>query len=934
MATEHTMQHDSHSFMSSDARQQMLRHQPKTGLWMVVATLLYALIFVLVLIFKPGDEQQFKAFSNVAQLIPPLFAAACSLNYAVRLQQNSFRRAGWLVIGTGCFFWGMGQGIFTVYDLRAITSFPSWADFFFVLAYPFFVAGVSLLFGSIRVTGRTRLLVDSAIAASSLGVISWHFLVGELWNQAQVSTGAKILTAFYPLGDVVILFSALVLLLGSAGEKQLRLPHTLLAGGVALVALTDSVWNYYTLKGIYQTGSWIDPGWAFGFLLISYAPMITSWQGEAKKEAPTTETATPGAFPDSTSREAKETVYASTTLTRILMPYIAAIVAWSIVVSSDYRQDSFVSTATFISGFWLLFLAVVRQIVTLFENQHLTLELRSFNTNLEGIVALRTQQLSSLYELTKAVNNTLEADETFTNALDHTLQALRADAVVVRLLEETPAPLEDDATDPPFRWQRGLDEHPGAVDFLGNLPIDNTVQVIALPDGMGSDVGANYLVAPLIWRDQLQGSIGVVRWKSAFSSGDAEMLENIGIEVAAAHRNAQVHAIAVENADRDAVTGLYNHRAIHGRLDVELERAQRMNRHMSIIMMDLNNFKLFNDNYGHPVGDQVLKNVAAALHSASRRFDILGRYGGDEFIAILPETDLPLAMVVAQRWRDRMMLEGFDSVGDERVIPVTLSFGIATYPDDSDSRHELISIADANLYSAKISERGIVSSGDIQRQHRQVRAESSFDVLDALVTAVDNKDLYTRRHSEDVTEFALWIVEELQLSEETMRTVRLAGLLHDVGKIGVPEAILRKPGRLTNDEFEVMKQHPQFGAHIVAGVPDMQKIVDGVRYHHERWDGKGYPEGLAGAAIPFLGRLLAVADAYSAMTTDRPYRKSLPWEDSLKEIETNIGTQFDPAMAAAFLRSVHKRRPATDARRGPHLRLVENGGTVKDEEEE
>jgi HD-GYP domain-containing protein (c-di-GMP phosphodiesterase class II) len=150
--------------------------------------------------------------------------------------------------------------------------------------------------------------------------------------------------------------------------------------------------------------------------------------------------------------------------------------------------------------------------------------------------------------------------------------------------------------------------------------------------------------------------------------------------------------------------------------------------------------------------------------------------------------------------------------------------------------------------------------------------------------------------------------EELGLSEETMRIVSMAGLLHDVGKIGVPESILRKPGRLTADEFNIMKQHPQFGSFIVGGVPGLDPILEGVRSHHERWDGKGYPDGLAAEAIPFMGRLLAVADACSAMITDRPYRKGLAWEDAMEEIRSNISTQFDPAMANAFLRAAHKRR--------------------------
>ncbi|MDQ3815352.1 MAG: HD domain-containing protein, partial [Armatimonadota bacterium] len=268
------------------------------------------------------------------------------------------------------------------------------------------------------------------------------------------------------------------------------------------------------------------------------------------------------------------------------------------------------------------------------------------------------------------------------------------------------------------------------------------------------------------------------------------------------------------------------------------------------------------------------------------------------------------AMTVAVRLRERMDQEGFSHAGDERTIPVTLSFGIASFPDDATNRHELLTISDANLYAAKLSDEGIRATTDMQRAQRELRTtEGSFDVLDAMVTAVDNKDRYTRRHSEDVTEYALWIAEELRLSEETMRIIRVGGLLHDVGKIGVPEDILRKPGKLTDEEYEVLKRHTQLGELIVAAVPGMENIIDAVRSHHERWDGQGYPDGLADADIPFLGRLLAVADAFSAMTTTRAYRKGLELVAALDEIASNIGTQFDPTMAVAFLRAAQKQWP-------------------------
>ena len=251
--------------------------------------------------------------------------------------------------------------------------------------------------------------------------------------------------------------------------------------------------------------------------------------------------------------------------------------------------------------------------------------------------------------------------------------------------------------------------------------------------------------------------------------------------------------------------------------------------------------------------------------------------------------------------------EGFPEAGSDRIIPYSLSIGIACYPDEAKSRNELVYTADQDMYREKKLAHG---ANPVRKTARKPGSNSgeSFDLLDSMVSAVDNKDYYTRAHSEEVTEYALWIAQELGLSEEAMKTIRNAGLLHDVGKIGIPDEILRKPGLLSDEEYDVMKQHPVVGAMIVSSIPGMADIIPGVRHHHERWDGKGYPDGLAGETIPLLARLLAVADTFSAMTTDRPYRKGMNWEVAISKIRQGTNTQFDASCVSAFTRAIDKRR--------------------------
>jgi diguanylate cyclase (GGDEF)-like protein len=394
----------------------------------------------------------------------------------------------------------------------------------------------------------------------------------------------------------------------------------------------------------------------------------------------------------------------------------------------------------------------------------------------------------------------------------------------------------------------------------------------------------------------------------------ASNLKRLGILPAVANQfavsleNALLYHEAQDRADHDAMTGLYHHRAILNRLTEEIVRANRSATPFAVMMIDLDRFKLYNETYGHQVGDRIILQAANSLRRSLRSSDILGRYGGDEFLALLPDTDPAEALLAAQTLVETIAAEEFRPQESAERMPLTLSVGVAMFPNDGSTALDLIARSEEALQDAKHN------GGN--RQELAERPESDvpngravdlrgFGILESLVTAVDHKDRYTKFHSEEVATYAQLLAEALDLPPQRCALFFDAGLLHDVGKVGVPDAVLRKPGRLSKEEFDAMKQHVVLSEALVRYLlpadtdPD---VIDAVRYHHERWDGKGYPYGLAGEDVPLAGRILIVADATSAMHMDRPYRKGLTPTQIVGELRRGAGTQFDPALVEPFVK--------------------------------
>jgi len=364
-------------------------------------------------------------------------------------------------------------------------------------------------------------------------------------------------------------------------------------------------------------------------------------------------------------------------------------------------------------------------------------------------------------------------------------------------------------------------------------------------------------------------------------------------------------------ATTDPITGLLNHRYGDVALDEALKHARSQGSPLSVLIGDMDDFKLFNDTFGHPLGDEVLRLVAGVFRRMSGDSGIASRFGGDEFLVILPGADRAAASAFADRLSAAVGEIEFQ-VGDGNRVPIGLSLGVASFPEDSESKDRLLVLADAAMYEAK-------RLGEVDHQRPCVmdaggmRIESVFGALDSLVQAIQYRDHYTKTHSDLVSEYAAKLALRVGFSEEATRALRIAGILHDVGKLVVPDEILKKPGPLTAEEYEVIQRHPLVGEALIRETPFLEDVIQAVGCHHENYDGGGYPRGLCGDEIPLLGRALAIADAYSAMSLDRPYRKALSVDEIIAELEAGVGTRFDPRLVEVFVEMLQAERRAQAA---------------------
>jgi diguanylate cyclase (GGDEF)-like protein len=411
------------------------------------------------------------------------------------------------------------------------------------------------------------------------------------------------------------------------------------------------------------------------------------------------------------------------------------------------------------------------------------------------------------------------------------------------------------------------------------------------------------LYLPLVNKGEVIGVLLVGSVKpAAYNPEQSILLEHLAAQIAAPIENSRLFTKSEEIARIDGITELFNRRHFDERMREEIDRHSRYGDILSILLIDLDNFKKYNDTYGHLAGDRLLVQAAAMIKSSIRSSDQAFRYGGDEFAVILPHSSTMDSFSVAERMREKIA-----EAMSARQLDISVSIGVASWPGDGATLDDLCNAADMALYYAKRTGQNrtsIASRTLFSLNEPSVNINSDAEVLStiyALAATLEARDKYTYGHSRRVSRYAVTVAEQLNLRPEQVALVSAAALLHDIGKVGIPDNVLNKEGKLLDEEWELLKQHPRLSATIVGHVPSLSACLAAVKHHHERWDGAGYPSGLKGDAIPIEARILCVTDAFEAMISERPYRSALTFKQAIVELENCSGSQFDPAIVRVFI---------------------------------
>jgi diguanylate cyclase (GGDEF)-like protein len=426
------------------------------------------------------------------------------------------------------------------------------------------------------------------------------------------------------------------------------------------------------------------------------------------------------------------------------------------------------------------------------------------------------------------------------------------------------------------------------------------------------------LGVPCIHKGKTLGAIIIAdrEEEGPYRQEEEDLLLSLAFQVSMVIERNRLFEKAKHLSVTDSLTGLFNHRQFHYLLEKEIERSERYKHQVSIIFMDIDFFKGINDIYGHQAGDSFLKILGIIIKEMIRAVDIPARYGGEEFGIILPETSGKGAFQLAESIRERINEYEFLTPNNQ-MVKISVSIGVATYPENASQKDTLLGAADRALYSAKALGRNNVQRYQEALEYevnkhidhlKNVFENPTLKTIGNLAALVDQKSIHYSHHSKEVTKYALLMAEALNLNSEMRECLRIASLLHDLGLVGVPDYILNKPGPLDPEEKAIIHKHPKAIQALFTPNPQLMEAIPIIVAHHERFNGTGYPSGLKGPEIPLLSRILSIAEAYQAMTSFRPYRRSMTHDEAIQEIKRHKGTQFDPEIVDTFISVISKEK--------------------------
>ena len=833
------------------SRDQSWTHAPRQG---DISTL-----FAVVIAGALLAPQVLERASDLAFGLPLVLLAFALVHCAVAARRPGAARGVWLWL---CVAVGFGAAASAVAVGTAVAGAPETVAFYLGAA-----GSVALLLSlgdlcrrTIPRTGLEQQADALLFAAVILAVGVWFIAIPGFQG------GDDVLTAVFLVDLVAVVLAALSMPAPVGGPC--RAVRWSLLGACVAVAVGDGVLSAAS-AGQLKGGSEITAVlWALaGYLIALGADADTRPEPEEHR----------GRDDEAGSGR----VYA-----RVLLP-LAAVLAFpaiglALVVAG--RADA--SAAIYFGIFFVVasMLAFGKQAYLLVENRRAVARERRLRTE----VSRRNEELEALTGLATTMTQSLEEAPIVEQGLDVLRLAARASSAALHTWgEDGAASLAAAAGD--WYAEHTWAARPGPHDDPRRVECRGGRQIARLE---------------LAAREHRIGVVTLIRrGEHAFETDELNLLGLLADQLAIAVQNARDYREKLYQAVRDPLTGLYNRRYFYEALENEVLRSERYGSTASLVIFDIDDFKSVNDTFGHAAGDEVLRNVGRLVEGLLRPADSFARIGGEEFALLLPETDQLGALLVAERLRT--------AIARQEILParpVTMSGGVSSCPQDGRTTDELQRKADGALYWAKANGKNLCAVAS-----EAVLDDSRTDGMDmmshfhAVVTAMDSQAFHTRDHSENVAIYTVALGQALRLDSERIVCLRRAGLLHDIGKIAVSESVLLKPEPLNDAEYEEMKLHSTAGATMVLN-GGLSTEALWIRHHHERIDGDGYPDGLAGDEIPFESRIIFVADAFEAMTSDRPYRRGMDVEAALDELRRNSGTQFEPAIVDALVGLVEQGR--------------------------